>query len=451
MTGISKNLYKFSSLMAAVALFLGLMVTGCSEGDNAPDKEILYDATKTKVDVVVGLEDEAEDADGKISKKGYEVPANVALLVVKLMNGEDLVPLYEQGFAEKETGEVAAWTEEDGKITMPMVVDKDAVEDIASVVVTSYDGEGNLLGAYCWDGASLNAPVDFTKDDAPAFQDAAELAENSVMTLTTEPEAVDDVVTIAVDETATVHAEAVIALSEATSIEEEIADEALVLTLAEDTTALTIEGNEVTGVEETSNPVEVLVAAGELTASFSVQVGEGPIVGGLTLTADPEEIAVDETSQLTAMYGDADVTADCTFETSDEAIATVDETGLVTGVADGEVTITATYTAEGEEEPATAEVTITVTGDEPTTELTASADAEVIDIDGTAQITAMYGEDDVTADCTFETSDEAIATVDETGLVTGVADGEVTITVSYTPEGAEEALTAEVAITVSAE
>jgi len=57
-----------------------------------------------------------------------------------------------------------------------------------------------------------------------------------------------------------------------------------------------------------------------------------------------------------------------------------------------------------------------------------------VDEDSTLTVTATYDDDsttDVTVASTYASSDEAIATVSETGVVTGVAEGSATITVTY--------------------
>ena len=83
MTGISKNFYKFSSLMAVVALLLGLMVAGCSEGNDTP-AIVDYDAAGTKLDVIVGIA--GEDA----AEKGIDVPAEACNMVVSLIAGDKI-------------------------------------------------------------------------------------------------------------------------------------------------------------------------------------------------------------------------------------------------------------------------------------------------------------------------------------------------------------------------
>ena len=158
------------------------------------------------------------------------------------------------------------------------------------------------------------------------------------------------------------------------------------------------------------------------------------------------------------------------YESSDDSVATVDETGLVTAVADGECTITTYVVADA---PATAETAAVVTDEEKPTEgenSEATADSEtvtmpdnldaafgvvpeglsattkvtvttkvesitldktegILNVGNTVTITATVAPEKATNPAvTWSSSDESVATVDETGKVTAVAVGNATIT-----------------------
>ena len=163
------------------------------------------------------------------------------------------------------------------------------------------------------------------------------------------------------------------------------------------------------------------------------------------------------------------------YTSSDESVATVDENGLVTAVADGECIITtyvvadAPATAEtatqetaavvtdeekptgGENSEATADSeTVTVPdnldaafgvvpeGLSATTKVTVSTKVKKIELDktegilnvgNTVTITATVAPEEATNQAvTWSSSDESVATVDETGKITAVATGNATIT-----------------------
>lgn len=163
------------------------------------------------------------------------------------------------------------------------------------------------------------------------------------------------------------------------------------------------------------------------------------------------------------------------YESSDDSVATVDENGLVTAVADGECTITTYVVAdapataetatqetaavvtdeetptEGENSEATADSeTVTVPdnldaafgvvpeGLSATTKVTVTTKVEKIELDktegilnvgNTVTITATVAPEEATNPAvTWSSSDESVATVDETGKITAVAVGNATIT-----------------------
>lgn len=163
------------------------------------------------------------------------------------------------------------------------------------------------------------------------------------------------------------------------------------------------------------------------------------------------------------------------YESSDDSVATVDENGLVTAVADGECTITTYVVADAPAtaETATQETAAVVTDEEKTTEdenSEATTDSEtvtmpdnldsafgvvpeglsattkvtvttkvesitldktegILNVGNTVTITATVAPEEATNPAvTWSSSDESVATVDETGKVTAVATGNATIT-----------------------
>ena len=288
MTGISKNFYKFSSLMAVVALFLGLMVTGCSEGDDVP-AVVDYDANGTKLDVIVGISGDAA-AEDEAAEKGLDVPANVFNMVVSLIAGDKVA--IEKSFVAQGSEWVGAsfWRElGEGRVLMSSNISEEevigadltSISDVTAVAVMVYDKDENCIGALCKDDVTLvkgsKNTIDFSAADAPAFVDALTLAENTTLELTTDPEAEEDVVTISVGDTVTVNGTVSIALSDATTISEDVDGEDIMLTLAEDTAALTIDKNVITGALATDHAVEVIASYAldednELTSSINVMV-----------------------------------------------------------------------------------------------------------------------------------------------------------------------------------
>ena len=156
----------------------------------------------------------------------------------------------------------------------------------------------------------------------------------------------------------------------------------------------------------------------------------------------PAELAIvkGETAQLEIEYGAEGnasaealekAAAELTLEwtSSDEAVATVDENGLVTAVEAGTADIT--VSVPDTELTSTCKVTVTVP-----VEGVQAPDEMQLTINGTAskEIGAkLVPEDASGVKLVYESSDENIATVDENGVVTAVANGECVITISVAP------------------
>ena len=150
---------------------------------------------------------------------------------------------------------------------------------------------------------------------------------------------------------------------------------------------------------------------------------------GIALGDGPLEVAVGGTAVLEPEFtweGEAPAEAPAVAYTSaDEAVATVDESGVVTGVAAGETTVTAT----AGEVSATRTVVVNIATESLTVEETRLHLA-----DGAAQAVVAVEPAELAGQLTYKTGDAAIATVDETGLVTPVKEGHTSLLV-LAPDG----------------
>ncbi|MNG91808.1 gamma-glutamyl-gamma-aminobutyrate hydrolase [compost metagenome] len=170
------------------------------------------------------------------------------------------------------------------------------------------------------------------------------------------------------------------------------------------------------------------------SATLSVTVTNATLsAGGLTITVPPMTLAAGLTGQLAAngSYSDGssvNVTPSVSWTSSDPAVATVDASGLVTGVATGTATITGTLDGQS----ATLSVTVTnatlnvggLTITTPPVTLAAGQGSQLAASGSYSDGTTT----DVTANVQWSSDNPAVATVDASGLVTGVAPGTATIT-----------------------
>ena len=160
----------------------------------------------------------------------------------------------------------------------------------------------------------------------------------------------------------------------------------------------------------------------------------------VTVQTEPEEVIVEPASsvidlssmnrtvQLTAkiLPETANVYTNITWTSSDTNVATVNETGFVTGISNGTVTIT----AKAENGVAG---TSTITVQTSPTGLNLNAVSAVLDRSKVPElqlevVSFMPETANVGTNVTWVSSDTSVATVDETGFVKGIKNGNATIT-----------------------
>ena len=193
------------------------------------------------------------------------------------------------------------------------------------------------------------------------------------------------------------------------------------------------------------------------TATLTWEDSTGAFSGSLTVTAvvlvtsvtvDPTSATIDPgtTTTLTATVAPANATtSDVTWTSSNPAVATVDATGLVSGVAAGTAVITATA-HDGSQVSGSSTITVTA-APIPVTSITVSPAATSIEAGTTDTLTATVAPANATTPgVTWTSSDPTVATVDTTGLVTGITAGTVVITATAT-DGSGVTGTAHVTVT----
>ena len=157
----------------------------------------------------------------------------------------------------------------------------------------------------------------------------------------------------------------------------------------------------------------------------------------------PETAATGESAETDEKVAKAAEKLTIEWTSSDESVATVDETGTVTAVAAGEADVTASVKDADIAASTHIKVVVTPTG---------VVAPESIDLVTNGENTKDLDAKLVPADATdvklaYESSDESVATVDETGKVTAVANGECTIT-TYVTAKAEDAEASELSAVV---
>lgn len=178
--------------------------------------------------------------------------------------------------------------------------------------------------------------------------------------------------------------------------------------------------------------------------SAMVEKGESitlPVVYGTddAPAVTPETAATGESAATDEKLAKAASKLTVEWTSSDESVATVDETGTVTAVAAGEANVTASVKDADIAASTHIKVVVTPTG---------VAAPESIDLvtngeDSKSLDAKIIPENATEVKLAYVSSDDGVATVDENGLVTAVADGECTITayvIADAPATAESAV-----------
>lgn len=157
--------------------------------------------------------------------------------------------------------------------------------------------------------------------------------------------------------------------------------------------------------------------------------GSTPVYPTAISLSGTSPITIGETTQLEVGYTPSDTNVkNVTYTSSDTSVATVSATGLVTGVAQGSATITAT--AEAASGTVSATKTITVNPISVTSVSLDSSSASV-KVGKTITLVATVSPSNATnKNVTWTSSSTAVATVSNAGVVSGVAAGTATITVT---------------------
>ena len=229
-------------------------------------------------------------------------------------------------------------------------------------------------------------------------------------------------------------ASATVVVGESTTLTATASDDSAINWTSSDGNVATVDNNgKVTGVAAGSATITATSVNGGTPATCVVTVTAPAQAVEITLNKTSGDVEVGKTLDLVAtVTGNANVAV--TWESSDSSKATVDANGKVTGVAEGSVTITATSQADPTKK---ATCSVTVKAAAVTSSITLDKTTAEVEIgkDITIKATTVPAEG-VTVKWT--SSNAEIATVDN-GKVTGVKEGEVTITATLVENGNETA------------
>jgi alpha-tubulin suppressor-like RCC1 family protein len=190
-----------------------------------------------------------------------------------------------------------------------------------------------------------------------------------------------------------------------------------------------------------SNELMGLVDGRTLPIKFRIESG---VVGGIAVAPPEATLEPGETQQFTAnvtdLHGNA-MSADIVWSSSDETVAIVDQFGIATAVGEGTASITATS------ERVSGSATLVV---EAPTPVVGSVEIVPVGITlqpgGTQQYVATVLDvngNPMVAEVVWSSSDENVATIDQSGLATAISEGVATITATAQSTSGSATLTVE--------
>ena len=196
-----------------------------------------------------------------------------------------------------------------------------------------------------------------------------------------------------------------------------------------DTSVATVSDNGlVTGIDDGTASIIVTTNDGAFTDTCEITVETINVTGVSLMNCPAADLVIGTTHQLTAEVSPANAyDQSIVWSSSDDAIATIDDNGLITAVSEGSVTITVTTTDGAFTD--ICEITVVTI---PVTDVTISeCPASDLEVGATHQLSyTVLPEDAINKIITWSSSDDAIASVDENGLITAVSDGLATITIT---------------------
>ncbi len=188
----------------------------------------------------------------------------------------------------------------------------------------------------------------------------------------------------------------------------------------------TVDNNgKVIGTKQGTAIIKATTLDGDKTATCTIHVADVS-VDSIKLNIKEKQIAVNEEFNLShTIKPDNATNKNVTWSSSNNAVATVDSTGKVKGIKVGSATIK--VTTEDGNKTATCKVTVVI----PVQDISLNFTYKSIVKNSTLQLTATVKPDNATnKNVTWSSGNDAVATVDENGLVKGKSVGETLITVT---------------------
>ena len=287
--------------------------------------------------------------------------------------------------------------------------------------------------------AKGNVVITVTAESTDVYNEAIETVSFKVTEPDVEPEdqtlAITSVPNLEIDETANLDVSGDMTTLTYTSSNESVATvstSGVITAIAEGTTIITVNAEATAEYNAASSNISVTVNPAVVDPEDQT----------LAITSVPN-LEIDETANL-------DVSGDMTtltYTSSNESVATVSTSGVITAIAEGTTIITVNAEATAEYNAASSNISVTVNPAvvDPEDQTLAITSVPNLEIDETANL-------DVSGDMTtltYTSSNESVATVSTSGVITAIAEGTVTITVNAEATAEYNAASSNISVTVN--
>ena len=181
----------------------------------------------------------------------------------------------------------------------------------------------------------------------------------------------------------------------------------------------------------TGNKTVTLTVNGLFTAVKANYISIVEPVTGITVTPSAAALVAGETYQLTATITPEEATNKAiTWSTSNSGVATVNQNGLVTAAGSGSALITAVTGDGGFSSSALVQVTVPVTGVSLSPATASLEPGQSVQLNATVSPSGASNQS-----VTWSSSNSEVATVDQTGKVTALAEGSALVTATTADGG----------------
>ena len=184
------------------------------------------------------------------------------------------------------------------------------------------------------------------------------------------------------------------------------------------------------GTATISAKVSGMNKGGSSTQKIKITVIDPNKPTGISISSPSKTVEMGETLQLSATLKPKTAQSDVSWKSSNTKIAKVNKKGVVTPVKVGNVTITATAAKKSPKgKVVSATIKISVKKSTAPTSISVGTAEKTLHVGDQWQLDYKIKPAGAKASLTFSSSDEAVATVNEKGVITANAEGSATITV----------------------